>query len=144
MSSVKAHTNRADAALDRAVTLFEKNRDGRAKQSFHRSRREMGQATAEAARLRSAASSASARAAAARAQMLVADQQGENIEQLTELLDEVEGRVKNAIAKAALTDTRGLEQALAIIGVLLDQVPSQATAGLDAALAALFPNPQSP
>lgn len=138
VSSVKAHTERADAALDRAVALFEKNRDGRAKQSFNRSRREMGQATAEAARLRRAVNSASARAAAARAQVLVADQQDENIEQLTDLLDEVEGRVKNAIARAALADTRGREKAIAIIGVLLSQgVPSQATAGLDAALAAL-------
>jgi hypothetical protein len=121
VSSVKAHTNRADVALDRAVALFEKNRDGRAKQSFHRSRREMGQATAEAARLRRAANSGSARAAAARAQTLVADQQDENIEQLTELLDEVEGRVKNAIARAALADTRGRVKALAIIEVLLVQ-----------------------
>jgi hypothetical protein len=48
VSSVRAHTDRADAALDRAVALFERNRDRRAKQSFNRSRREMGQATAEA------------------------------------------------------------------------------------------------
>ncbi len=138
VSSVKAHTNRADAALDRAVALFEKNRDGRAKQSFTSSRREMGQAKVEAARLRRAANSASGRAAAARAQVLVADQQDENVEQLTGLLDEVEGRVENAVAKAALADTRGREKAIAIITTLLDHgVPSGAASGLAEALAAL-------
>ncbi len=138
VSSVKAHTNQADAALDRAVALFERNRDGRARQSFNRSRREMAQATAEAAKLRRTANTASKRAVAVRAQVLVADQQDANIEQLTGLLDEVEGRVKNAIAMAARADTRGLEKAIAIIGVLLDQgIPSQAVAGLNAALKAL-------
>ncbi len=75
VGSVKAHTDRADAALDRTVALFEHNRDRRGKQSFVRSCREMGQARAEAARLRRAAHTAPARAAAARAQLLVADQQ---------------------------------------------------------------------
>jgi hypothetical protein len=121
VSSVKAHTNQADAALDQAVALFERNRDGLARQSFNRSRREMGQATAEAARLRRAANTASKRAMAVRAQVLVADQQDESIEQLTGLLDEIEGRVKNVIAMAARADTRGLKKAIAIIGALLEQ-----------------------
>ncbi len=51
----------------------------------------------------------------------MADQQEENIEQLKSLLDEVEGQVRNAIAKAALADTRGLDKAIAIIRALLDQ-----------------------
>lgn len=138
VSSVKAHTNKADAALDQAVALFEQNRDGRGKQSFDRSRREMGQATAEAARLRRSAKSPSARAAAARAQVLVADQQGENVEQLTGLLDEVGGRVENAVAKAALADKRGREKAIAVITALIGQgVPSGAASGLAKALEAL-------
>lgn len=138
VSSVRAHTDKADAALDRAVALFERNRDGRGEQSLRRSRREMGQATAEAARLRRTARSASARAAAARAQVLVADQLEENVELLEGLLDEVEGRVENLVAKAALADTRGLDKAIAIIEVLLEQgLPSQAIAGLNAALSAL-------
>ncbi len=141
VSSVKAHTNRADAALDQAVALFERNRDGRARQSFNRSRREMGQATAEAARLRRSANSAPERAAAARAQVLIADQLDENVDQLTGLLDEVEGRVENAIARAARADTRGVAKAVSIIeGLLGEGVPSQAAAGLKAALAALSKN----
>ena len=138
VSSVRAHTDRADAALDRAVALFETNRDGRGEQSLRRSRREMGHATAEAARLRRTADNRSERAVAARAQVLVADQLEENIEQLKGLLDEVEGLVENMVAKAALADTRGLEKAVAIIERLLEQgIPSQAVAGLNAALAAL-------
>lgn len=100
VSSVRAHTDRADAALDRAVALFERNRDRRAKQSFNRSRREMGQATAEAAHLRRAAGSAPARAAAARALALVAGQQDESVDQLRGLLDEVEGRLKSCSSRA--------------------------------------------
>ncbi len=134
VSSVRAHTDKADAALDRAVALFEANRDGRGEQSLRRSRREMGQATAEAARLRRTANNGSERAAAARAHVLVADQLEENIEQLRGLLDEVEGLVENMVAKAALADTRGLEKAVAIIERLLEQaLPSQAVAGLNAA-----------
>ncbi len=46
--------------------------------------------------------------------------------------------MRNAIAKAALADTRGLAKAIAIIRALLDQgVPSEVAAGLNAALEAL-------
>lgn len=141
VSSVRAHTDRADAALDRAVALFEQNRDGRAERSFNRSRREMGQATAEAARLRRTADNGSLRAEAARAQALVADQRDENIEQLTSVLDEADGRVELKVAKAALADTRGRDRSIAVIAALLEQgVPSGAASVLAERLAALSHN----
>lgn len=138
VTTVKAHTDRADAALDRAVSLFEQGSDRRGSREFARSRRELGKATAEAAKLRRTAKTEDQRADAARASALVADQQDENVEQLVDVLDEVEGKVENTIAKAALADTRGRDKAIAIITALLERgVPDQAATGLSKAVAAL-------
>ena len=138
VKSVKAHTDRADSALDRAVSLFERNADKRGSRELARSRRELGRATAEAAKLRRNARSSKQRANAARATALIASQQDENVEQLVGVLDEVEGRVENTIAKTALFDTRGRDKAIAIITALLERgVPDKAASGLARALAAL-------
>ena len=138
VTSVKAHTDRADSALDRAVSLFERNADRRGSRELARSRRELGRATAEAAKLRRDARSSKQRANAARATALVADQQDENVEQLVGVLDKVEGRVENTITKAALQDTRGRDKAIAIITALLKRgVSEKAETGILRALAAL-------
>ena len=137
VKSVKAHTDRADSALDRAVALFERNADRRGSRELARSRRELGGATAEAAKLRRNARSSKQRANAARATALVAAQQDENVEQLVGVLDEVEGRVENTIARTALFDTRGRDKAIAIITALLERgAPDKAASGLAKALAA--------
>jgi len=138
IDSVKAHTDRADTALDRAVALYERNSDRRANAQLARSRTEMGLATAEAAKLRRAADSPSERAVAAAAHALVAGQQDENLEQLVDVLDEVDGRAEDSVAKAALADTRGREKAIAVISALVGAgVSEQAAAGLAKALAEL-------
>lgn len=138
VKSVKAHTDRADSALDRAVSLFEQNADRRGSRELARSRRELGRATAEAAKMRRTAKTPNQRASAARAAALVAGQQDDNVEVLVDVLDEVSGRVENTIAKAALADTKGRDKAIAIITALLDRgVPEKAEAGLARALAAL-------
>lgn len=141
VENVRAHTSRADAALDRAVGLFERNADKRGSRELARSRRELGKATAEAAKLRRTAQTPKQRSAAARAAALVANQQDENLDQLVEVLDEVEGKVENSIAKAALSDTRGREKAIAVITALLERgVPDKAASGLARALGALAQN----
>lgn len=138
VKSVKAHTDRADAGLDRAVRLFERNADRRGSRELARSRRELGQASAEAAKLRRQADAPNERATAARAAALVADQRDENIDQLVGALDEVRGKVENTVAKAALSDTRGRDKAIAVITALLERgVPEQAATGLAKALGAL-------
>lgn len=138
VSTVKAHTDRADAGLDRAVALFERNADKRGSRELARSRRELGKATAEAAKLRRAAKGDKGRSAAARAAALVAGQRDDNVEQLVGVLDEVSGRVESTVAKAALSDTRGREKAIAVITALLDRgVPANAATGLARALASL-------
>jgi hypothetical protein len=58
VSAVKAHTTRADEALDRAVALYGKHAGARADRSFAQSRREMGAAARDAAKLRSQADTA--------------------------------------------------------------------------------------
>jgi len=138
LKSVKTHTDRADAALDRAVALFERQVDRRATAQLALSRKELGLATAGAAKLRRTADSGSERAAAARAQALVAGQRDADVEQLVEVLDEAQGRAERRVAAAALADTRGREKAIAVISSLLaDGVPAKAAGGLARALGAL-------
>ena len=52
VSAVQAHTDRADAALDRAVALFGNNSDRAARKAFATSRKEIGLAKAAAAKAR--------------------------------------------------------------------------------------------
>jgi len=138
VKSVKAHTDAADSALDRAVSLFERNADSRGSRALAQSRSELGRATAEAAKLRRLARTQNQRADAARAQALVADQQDENVEQHVGLLDEVSGSIENTVARAALQDTRGREKAVAIISSLLERgVSEKALEGLARALVGL-------
>ena len=137
VKNVKSRTASADKALDRAVSLFAKGRDGKAAKLVVKSRQEMAKAQKAAARLHRSADTARERAAAARAQVLVAEQQDENVEQLVGLLEESEGRVENAIAKAALADTRGRDKALSILHELLGRVPSSAQSGITRAIGAL-------
>ena len=138
VKTVKPHTDRADYGLDRAVAAYERNADRRGSRELARSRRELGKATAEAAKLRRPARTQKQRGDAARATALVADQQDENVEQLVGVLDEVSGRVENTVAKAALQDTRGRDKAIAIITALIDRGVSEGAAkGLARALAAL-------
>ena len=139
VTSVKAHTDRADAALDRAVSLFEQNADRRGTRELARSRRELGRATAETAKLRRTARTENQRGSAARAAALVAAQRDENIEPLVGVLDEVEGKVENTVAKTALFDTRARDKAIRVITALLSEgrVPAQAANGLARALVSL-------
>jgi len=138
VKSVKVHTDRADRGLDRAVAAYDRNADRRGSRELARSRRELGKATAEAAKLRRKARTQKQRGDAARAQALVAAQRDENVEQLVGVLDEVSGRVENTVAKAALSDTRGRDKAIAIITALIERgVSDNAAKGLARALAAL-------
>ncbi|HEV2820733.1 MAG TPA: PT domain-containing protein [Solirubrobacteraceae bacterium] len=136
VSSVKAHTSRADAALDRAVSLYDRHAAGRADRSFVVSRREMAAAKREAAKLRRQADTPREELQAARAQALVAVEQDQNIEKLTEALDGAKGRSERKVAAAALADTRGREKSLAVLTALLDEVPQQAREGIARAIAA--------
>jgi hypothetical protein len=137
VAAVSAHTDRADAALERAVALFERNSDRRAAHSLAKSRSELGRATAAAARLLREADTAAQRRDAAKALRLVATERDAGVEQLVGVLDEASGRVESTVAQAALTDTRGREKALMILAALAEQVPDAAQGGIAKAVAAL-------
>ncbi len=137
VSAVQAHTDRADAALDRAVKLFGKNNDRAARIAFANSRKELGLAKAAAAKARRQADTRSENAQAALAQALVGAQLGENIEKLAAALLPADGTDENKIAAAARADTQGREKAIAILTVLMGQVPEQAKLGIARAIAAL-------
>ncbi len=138
VSSVKAHTDRADAGLARAIEQFDERARARAARSFEASRKEMGLAKAEAAKLRRQADNRSERGEAARGHRAFGEQANENVPELATLLRPARGEVENAVAQAALSDTRGRDKAVAVISALLLQgVPSQAEQGLTRALAAL-------
>jgi hypothetical protein len=137
VSAVQAHTDRADAALDRAVTLFGKNSDRGARVAFAKSRKEMGLAKAAAAKARRQAKTPSQHTQAALAQALLGAELGENIEKLAAALLPADGADENKIAAAARADTQGREKAIAILTALMGQVPEQAKFGIARAIAAL-------
>ncbi len=137
VKAVQAHTDRADAALDRAVTLFENNSDRAARKAFAKSRKQMGLAKAAAAKARRQADTPAEHTQAALAQVLLGAQLDENIEQLAAALLPADGSDENKIAAAALADTRGREKAIAILTALMGQVPEQARFGIARAIAAL-------
>lgn len=137
VDALRAHTDRADAALERAIALFERNSDRRAARSLAESRSQLGQATAAAAKLLREADSAADRRDAAKALRLVATQRDASVEPLIGILDEASGRVQSKVAQAALADTRGREQALAILAALAEQVPDAAQVGVAKAISEL-------
>jgi hypothetical protein len=138
VSSVRAHTSKADTALDRAVSLFEANRNRRGQQALARSRRQMGKANSETAKLLRQAKRPAARADAARALRILGNQRDANVDELLGVLDEARGKVQNRVAQAALTDTRGRDKAISILEELLEtKLPSQAERGIVRAMSAL-------
>ncbi len=136
VSSVKAHTAHADAALGRAVALYPR-RGAPADRALVRSRRELAAATREAAKLRRQADNQAEELQAARAVDLVATEQDENVEKLTAALDDAPARWERRVAAAALADTRGREHALDVLTAVLGKVPEQARRGIARAIARL-------
>ena len=137
LASVKAHTTKADAALDRAIALYEANAAARGDRSLATSRREMAAARRDAAKLRSSARTSAQEAKAARAANLVASEQDENVEKLVGALDDAPAGSEREIAAAAKADVTGREKALSILTALLDEVPEQGRAGVAKAIVAL-------
>lgn len=137
VASVKAHTTKADAALDRAVALYEADAAARGDRSLATSRREMAAAHRDAAKLRSSARTANQEAKAARAAHLVAAEQDENVEKLTGALDDAPAGSERKIASAAKADVTGREKALGVLTALLDEVPEQGRAGIAKAIVSL-------
>ncbi|MCA1699046.1 MAG: hypothetical protein LC790_09160, partial [Actinobacteria bacterium] len=137
VSAVQAHTDRADAALDRAVALFETNSDRRARVAFAKSRKEMGLAKAAAAKARRQADTSADKTQAAQARALLGAQYDRNIVGLAAAVIPADGADENKIAAAARADTHGREKAIAILTALMGQVPDQAKLGIARAIAAL-------
>jgi len=137
LDQVKLHTDRAQSALTQAQTLFAQGKDAQAAQSFGRSRSELGTAASEAAKLVHTASTPAERVAAAKALRLVATQRAKDVPTLASLTVPAEGSVENAIAQAALADTKGRDAAISILNTIAGRVPSQAQAGIAHAIAAL-------
>ncbi|WP_411277093.1 hypothetical protein [Gaiella sp.] len=137
VSAVQAHTDRADAALDRAVALFETNSDRKARVAFAKSRKEMGLAKAAAAKARREADTPAENTQAAIAQVLVGTELDDNIEKFVAALLPADGTDENMIAAAARADTHGRDKAIAILTALMGQVPEQARFGIARAIAAL-------
>ncbi len=137
VKAVQVHTDRADTALDRAVSLFARGNDRPARIAYARSRKEMGLATAAAATARRQADTGDEQAQAAFAQALLGVEQGQNVEKLAAALLKSDGADQNKIAAAARTDTKGRDKSIAILTVLLGEVPEQAKTGIARAIAAL-------
>lgn len=138
IASVKAHTDRVDAALAQATSLFAAGRDAKAEAAFGRSRSQTALAVAEAAKLVRLADTPAERAAAARALRLVATARAERIPFVVDLLGPADAAAERAIAKAALADARGRDTAIAVLNTLLKRgVPAGAQVGIGRAIITL-------
>ena len=139
-AGVAQHVRSADQALDLAVVALNQGRGSTGRTAFAKSRIEMARARAETQRLVRDADTGSKRARAARAQALVMREQDENVEQLLGVLDKAEGKVENEIARAALTDARGRDKAVAVLGALLQKLPAAAKDGITRAMSSVSQN----
>jgi hypothetical protein len=119
------------------VALFEAGRDARAARSLGAGQAELGKATAAAAKLLRTAETAAERRDAAKALGAVASSRDDAVETLVAALDEASGKPENAVAQAAVADTRGREKALGLLAVLAGELPEQAQEGVAVAIAAL-------
>jgi hypothetical protein len=135
--SVAKHVRNADQALTMVESLVSQNKDAQAAVQFARNRSQMRAAARETRRLqRRSASGAGARRAAV-ATRLLARQSNSNAETYAEILDEVSGELQLDIARAAASDLRARELALAVLTALMDRVPEQARPAIARAIAAL-------
>lgn len=136
--TVKAHTARADAALDRASALFARGKDAQAMAAFGRSRAEAAKAAAGARKLVRTAKTPAERASAAGALRLVAVGQDERIPTIAGLLEPAGAAAETVIARALAADTAGRDTAIATLrGLLQRGLPAQAQAGIGRAIVAL-------
>jgi hypothetical protein len=119
-ASVKAYTVKADAALDRAVAMFEKDNDRAGIRQFRLSRAWLGKAKMMSTRLANRADTAGERTRAANAWRLIALQRDENMDELVALFDKVNAAVDKMVAQALLADTKHRDAAIATIQELID------------------------
>ncbi len=137
VKAVKTHTDRADAALNRAVSRFERNKDSSARRAYAQSRREMGRARAASAQARRQVETPGEHLQAVRAQELLAEQLDQNVETLVNVLPEAAKRDEHRIASAARSDANGREKVTAVLLALLAEVPEQARPGIATVIASL-------
>jgi hypothetical protein len=136
---VTKHTDRVDAALDRATDLFAADRERPAVAAVFRSRAELRHATAIAARAVRRADTPEERADAADAVIEVGTQLDEDVPLLVGLIDQADDpRADALLARLALSDARARERAIAILERLVDEgLPADAEAAVADAIAAL-------
>ncbi len=117
---VKAYTVRADAAMDRAVSMFASDHDRAAMRQFRMSRAWLGRAKMMSARLAEAAETDGQRTRAANAWRLIAEARDANLAMLLALLEKVDASTDRIIASALLADTKHRDAAIAAIQDLID------------------------
>jgi hypothetical protein len=138
-AKVAVHTDRADAALDRAAKLFAAGRERPAVNALNRSRIALRHALKVSVKVVRKADTDEERGAAATAVIDVATQMDENIPTLVGLIEKAETpRADVRLAKAALADARAREKAIAILQELIEEgLSDESEAAVTQAIAAL-------
>lgn len=138
LGSARAHAERADKNLDRALDRLERGPDGYAETWYERARLELRRGEFDAMRLRRAADTVAERSSAGRAHWAVGDQADENVEIFVEMLDEARGDFEERIAGVVDRDLHARDRAIRLITSLIESgVNEKAMGGLTAALASL-------
>jgi hypothetical protein len=138
-AKVAAHTDRADAARDRATELFTAGRERAAVNAVNRSRIALRHALKVSVKLVRKADTDEERGVAATAVIAVGAQMDANVPALVGLLETADwARADLLLAKSALADAKGRERAVAILKELVEEgLSDEAEAAVAAAIAAL-------
>ena len=139
VAKVAFHTDRADAALDRAAELFAADRERGALGALSRSRHALHHAVKVTVRIVHRADTDEERGVAATAVIDVATQMDENIPALVGLIEVADKpRADLRLAKAALADAKGREKAIEVLKELVEEgLPAEAQTAVAEAIAAL-------
>lgn len=138
VGDVAMHTTQADAALDRAAALLDRDRQGPALAALNRSRVALGQAQRLTDGMVGRARTDAARTRAAKAVQRVGQLRDRNLTQLVAMLQDSDPRADRAITRALLADTVARDTAIGVLQGLIDAgVAPRAEGGLARAIAAL-------
>lgn len=137
-ADVRAHTKKADVALDRAESLFARGNVRVGIKSFRQSRMHLGRAKNIATKLAKSADTDLERSRAAIAWRFLAQERDENLNELVALLEKVNARTDKLVATALLADTKHRDKAIGVMQDLIDAgVRPKTEAGLNRIIAAL-------
>lgn len=138
LRTVKDHVRASQIELGQAQGAIARGRHAAGQGTFAASRRQLRLAKRDAMALTGSADTASERTAAALALRALAAAQSGNVDELLALVEEVRRSFEDNVVLAALSDARGREEVLALLGEVVEtRLPADVRERIARAIAAL-------